>query len=534
MGLVPVLLYFGLFCVLTYPLIFRFSTHFFADQGDGLQNIWNLWWVSKAIAELHQSPWQTSYLHYPRGISLLGHTLNPLNGLMAAPLLRLLSLTQAHNAIVVFSFVAGGLTAFLLSFHVSRSYWGSIVAGFVYTFSNYHFAHAEGHLNLVALEWIPLFVLFWRALLTRPRPLTGAAAGCALFAVVLTDYYYFVYCLLIAALMALWAAIGKRATLFVYLREQLAPLLAFGAVSALTVGPLVGSLILLNAQDPLVGGHPPRLYSLDALAPFIPGGHWRFATLTEAYWSKLPGNIHESSVHLGLSATGLLAYVWLRRRDLPARGIELWYVILASFTVLSLGPALHVWGREVSGIALPYALLEKAVPPLAVSGVPVRMAVVMTLSTAVIVGAGLPLVARRPAGKLVVSALLLVLFAEYLPRAIPTTRIPTPGYVEALRALPEAPVIDAVNPQTFAVYYQTIHEKPMAFGYVARRPTSAERRSYELRHLVQNREYGRLCRDYGFRYLIAPAGPDAAGDDAGMRLLYADAAARLYGLECVG
>jgi len=152
MGLFPLIFYFIFFCILTYPLILLFSTHFFADQGDGLQYVWNIWWVNKAVTELHQPLWQTCYLHYPYGLSLLGSALTPFDGFMGIFLLKFLTLIKTHNFIVIFSFVVGGLTAFLLAYYFTKSYWSSIIAGFIFTFSNYHFAHAQGHLNLVSLE----------------------------------------------------------------------------------------------------------------------------------------------------------------------------------------------------------------------------------------------------------------------------------------------------------------------------------------------------------------------------------------------
>ncbi|MCI0528739.1 MAG: hypothetical protein L0Y56_14975, partial [Nitrospira sp.] len=168
MGVLPILFYFIFFCSLTYPLILSFSTHLFADQGDGLQNVWNLWWVNKAVTQLHQSPWHTSYLHYPHGASLLGHTLNPLNGFLGIGLLKFLTLFEVYNVLVVFAFVVSGWTAFLLAYHFTHSYGSSLIAGYIFTFSNYHFAHAQGHLNLESLEWLPLFVLCWYKLMTKP------------------------------------------------------------------------------------------------------------------------------------------------------------------------------------------------------------------------------------------------------------------------------------------------------------------------------------------------------------------------------
>jgi hypothetical protein len=179
--LCPLLVYCLVFTVFTFPVIKLFSSHFFADTRDGLQNVWNIWWVNKSVTELHQLPWHTHLLHYPYGISLLPQTLNPFNGFMAIPLLRIMSLEQVYNLIVIFSFIVGGLTAFLLAYRFTAAYWPSIVAGFIFTFSNFHFAHAQGHLQLVSLEWIPLFVLLWYSLLETPRIWTGVGASAALF-----------------------------------------------------------------------------------------------------------------------------------------------------------------------------------------------------------------------------------------------------------------------------------------------------------------------------------------------------------------
>src|SRR5262249_45970547 len=205
-GVFPAAFYFLAFSLLTYPLITKFGTHLYADSGDGLQNVWNIWWVDHTVTELHQSPWHTVYLRHPYGVSLLGHTLTAFNGFLCLPFLELnlLTLEQAHNAAMVFAFVVGGMTAFGLAYRLSHSYGPSILAGYVFTFSNFHFAHAEGHLNFVSLEWIPLFVLLWYVFLLQPRLLTAFASAVVLFLVLLCEYNYYFYCLLIGVILFGW------------------------------------------------------------------------------------------------------------------------------------------------------------------------------------------------------------------------------------------------------------------------------------------------------------------------------------------
>ncbi len=531
--LIPASLYLFLFFVLTYPLMLRFSTHFFTDMGDGLQNVWNLWWVNRAVTQLHQSPLHTNYLHYPYGTSLLGHTLNPFNGFLAIPLLRFLTLVQAHNLIVLFSFVTAGLTAFLLCYYLTRSYPAGLIGGYIFTFSNYHFAHAEGHLQLVSLEWIPLFVLCCYLFLARPSIPLGIASGLVLLAVLACDYYYYLYSVLVACFLFAWQALRTRDPLFFVARRYRAPFAAFAITALATTGPWVLSLLRLNANDPLVGGHPARDLSLDLLALFVPGGHWRFASLTQDYWSSLPGSIHESSVYVGLSVSALLLYTVARRRALGRSALLLWYSVLLFFALLALGPVLHVWGREVTTIAMPYGWLEKLIPALAISGVPVRMTVMVVLSAAVISAMGFKLLFQQSRGTRLLAALLLgAMVVEFLPGPIPTSRIAPPAYLEVLSRLPaDQAILDAVNEPSLALYFQTIHEKPMALGYIARLPKSVADRDHGIYLAKDNRDYARLPRDYNIRYLLTTAADDAAGRTAGAKLLYEDSGVRVYDLR---
>ncbi len=55
--------------------------------GDGYQDLWSFWWLERALDE-GRSPWHTTLLHHPFGISLQGHTLGLVNFGPAHPLLR--------------------------------------------------------------------------------------------------------------------------------------------------------------------------------------------------------------------------------------------------------------------------------------------------------------------------------------------------------------------------------------------------------------------------------------------------------------
>lgn len=504
--LLPLLFYFVFFCILSFPLILMFSTHLFADQGDGLQNVWNIWWINKAVTELHQSPWHTSYLHYPQGTSLLGQTLNPFNGFLGIPLLKFLTLIETHNVIVLFSFIMGGLTAFWLAYFITKSYWGSLIAGYIFTFSQYHFTHAEGHLQLVSLEWIPLFVLCWYWLIINPSILRAIIAAIVLFGVLLCDYYYFLYCVFTGILIVLWYAISTKDFRFFLKKTYLLTFSAFLFVCLITSGFLLGSLIRLITQDPLIGAHDPLEFSLDVLAPFIPGGHWRFAEFTKFYWSRLPGNINESSVYIGLSVVLLIGYAWCKRKEIRLRypSFFLWYGVGLFFGIMALGPALQVGGNIIFTGIMPYTLLQTLFPPLKLSGCPVRMMVMVMLSASVICAMGFEMLFQNQRTRWILAGIMLILFFEYLPQPIPSSNISIPQYVHILKNLPgNEGVIDlAATSPTLSLYYQTVHNKPMAFGYISRTPTSVAREDKKIMELLREENFSTLYHNYHFGYLV--------------------------------
>ncbi len=512
--LVPLALYALIFVCFTAPLLARFSTHFFADDGDGLQNVWNLWWVETALTQLWTHPWRTSYLHFPHGTSLAGHTLNPFNGFAGILLQPWLGLVRTHNVIVIFAFVGGAYTAFRLALHVTDRYAGSLFAGFVFGFSSFHFAHAVGHLQLVSLEWIPLFFLAWLRLLDRPSVARGAQAALALFLVLLCDHYYFLYCVLGGALALGVLALQRRELLFWLRPPFLGPLCSFVAASALTSGVPVVQLLWLAHSDSLSGAHPAADNSLDLLSLWIPGGHWRFNELTLPFWSRLPGWTTESSVHLGFATTLAVFLAWRLRASF--RGLELarWWVMLGFFAVMSLGPVLRVWGLPYP-VALPYRLLETLLPPLELSGCPVRMVVMVTLVAGILAGLVIDELLRRgPAARAAAALLVLVTAIELLPSQIPTTATsPVPGWVPVLATLPKSYGFmdaDEITEPCRALLFQTIHEVPVFEGYISRTPASVMQRNETLRALHRAGDFRSLCVEHGFAYFLLRRGRGAA------------------------
>ena len=90
--------------------------------------------------------------------------------------------------------------------------------------------------------------------------------------------------------------------------------------------------------------------------------------------------------------------------------------------------------------------------------------------------------------------------------------------------------MDLVTGGSRALYFQTIHEKPLAFGYISRVPASVARVDYQMNELAEGGEWGRLREEFGIRYLVAEPALPVALDGRTPTVLFEDAKTKLYDL----
>ncbi len=552
---IPALLYTVCFFILTYPVIWQWSTHYYTDGGDGLQNVWNIWWVHKAIVELHQLPWHTNYLHAPHGSTLIGHTLNPINGLVGIPLGWIFSAVHVHNIIVVGTFALSGLFAFWLAKDVTGKYWPAIAAGYAYTFTGHHFAHAQGHMQLISMEFIPLFMLLWLRLLRKPSYKWAIAASLAITAVLLCDLYYLFYCVMAGAIAFVcygpaMLKLARRGEMKPH--QLLLPLATFVALSGALCGPFIYTLMWTSSHDPFWGAHPAELFSADPWAIVTPGGHSWLGRFDQSYWEGIPGNQHEQSVEIGLAILLLAAcgVTWRKRTAAP---VWFWTVTAIVFYLFSLGPTLTIspgailgGGSNQTAFAtgadamptagstlfhgaryfehhMPYAWLEAAIPPVKLSGCPVRMTVMVALALSVLCACGLSAVMKAPRGVAIGVSVVFALgmIVELWPTPQATYAVAdVPHWVYVLRDLPEkgAAVTQTKEGDGQVLYFQTIHNRPIAFGYISRVPASVNEADGKLIQAFRARDWRRVREELGFAYVVLSREQQIPG----LKVVYSD------------
>lgn len=502
----PPTVYFAVFCLYTWPWIAHPRSEFFTDTGDGYQNVWNMWWVNHAVTVSHQSPWHTNLLHFPYGTTLLGQTMNPFNGVVGIVLLRFMPLVLAFNVMVVFSFVATGVSAFWLCRYFCRSDLSAAIGGFLVTFSSYHLAKTLGLMQLVSMEWVPLFILSWWQLLTAPRRRWVVLAPLSLLLVLLCDYYYFLFSLVAAVAIAVH--LRRRRELRVTWRQGFVT----STLAAVLTLPLPLALAWSNLRDPMQGGHPS--YSSDLLALFVDGGHWRFHALSTWYYGTGPPqpSTAETTVYLSVTVVVLIVAAGVLGHR-AGRHTRFWMWFATVSALLSLGPHLVI-GRRSTGIPLPFDLIRMIVPPLNYNVEPERIAVMTSLAAAVLASSALSRLDLRAfrRHRILMGVVCAGLLLELWPSPPSSAPVSRPAYVAALKRLPPGAVIDdaAVRggriDRSLQLYDQVLDGKPLAFGYISRTPRSVAEADLTLQAAINQGRYAELCRRYHFAYLTTPAG----------------------------
>lgn len=512
-GILVGLVYVALTALFTWPLPYFFFTHHVGESGgDARIYVWNLWWVRKALVDLHTTPLRTDYIFYPVGIGLALHTLALLHGVVFVPLSAILGGVGAANLIVCATFVASALSAYALCRRLGAGPEGAFLAGVAFGFCPYRLARLAGHYDLLSTEWIPLYALALVVLMEAGPTRIGLAllAGATAAACGYTNLSYLIFLALLSLLHAAWMAATRR--------QRPGAIAWRGAVVALAAAALLLPLAVEAARDLTSWRYLPYpgtgRYVADLAAYVRPGPAQTI--LGPRIGRAFDRDLTDTTVFPGyvLLAAGAVALADRRAR----RGLGFWILLGACAFVLSLGPSLRAGGRDL-GLPLPFAAFPH-VPLLQHMRAPSRFSILVVLALAVLLAAGwtawLARVRRAWLRGALTAAVAAVMVAEYLAVPVPLFQAGAPGIYARVAAEPgdftvaEIPGIDQMPGRI--MYDQTIHGKRIFIGTAARVPL--EKLSYYfglplVRPLVDLRK-GRLELDAGLLAREKDAAPKVA------------------------
>jgi hypothetical protein len=474
--------------------------------GDPLLQIWIARWVQHALVTNPLNLYDAN-IFYPYNNTLAYSDSNIPAALLSAPIYLLTgNAILAVNLLVLGTFVLAAGGAYALAVALTGNRAVGLLAGLAYAFLPYRYAHIF-HLNQLGHAWTPwvlaALVLLVQRLGTRPSAWRLAVAFGVLMGVQVVTSFYVAFQLAFAVAIALIAAViaapQTRTPRF------LTHLAVAGAIAAAIILPL--ALPYLQVRNELGLERTVReaeRYSATPTSYFRVTGENRF-------WERLPGRggsediLFPGGVALAGAALGLAA--WRRRPALTASAV----LLAAIAFVISLGPT---WQRDDGdGTPLPYRFLFDYFPFFKAMRVPARFGVLADFAVIVLAASGFawawqllrerlrPQVARY-VGIGATAALAILILVELRAAPIPLEEVDRSETAAAPYrwladqpddgAVMEFPVVElhrGERPVTLAMYWSTLHWKPLVQGYSGFAPPSLE--------IIQNTFIGDMKRPNG-------------------------------------
>lgn len=487
----------------SYPLVLRLGDSvILSGGGDVYLHLWDLWWADKSLIDLHQSPFHTTYLYYPTGVSLYYHSLDLLNGLISIPLQWLFGLTVTFNLLVIANLTLDGLAAYGLCKERTGSTGASLVGGALFAAAPLMGTSLNlGQLDELTAWGIPLYLLaLWR-ILESPGKFwqrgggrrASIAAGLSLAAASLATWYFTAGLALFTVVFVplylwgrrradsgRWAGDGREVDAESHAGQLDTPA-PDKPPAAIHRRPVVVFLNLAAAVVIMVVIMSPMMWGmirerLRGETYMLPSFETTYSNSTDLVGLFLPArteiaaiNEHGSNVALGWVALSLagVGFAIKRRQSWPL------LAALGALIIVSLGPELQFSGLDTH-VPLPYYLLNN-VPFVGASRQPLRFlataAIILALLAAYAIAYLLNKYRGRSFERAIVPAALFLTALELfgIPRALLSTQVggaytfirdsPTPGgVVELPYELWQAP----------PGLHMTVHEKPVLGGYTSR------------------------------------------------------------------
>ena len=359
------------------PTIAHMDSQFVTPWGaDSSFFQWALGWTPWALAHGHSLLF-SDRVFAPQGVDLTWVTISPGPALVMAPITRAFGTVMSLNLLTLLGPPLAGWAAYLVCARLTRSFWPSLVGGFLYGFCTYITGQLN-HPNLVLVFPIPLIVYL------AIRRIEGSLGARAFVAwLVLTLLVLFSISTEVFASAALFGTIAWGITLILAREERRRVAQAcvlFGLAYAIVAVVVLVPYVLPAIRTAPTGSiHAPD-HSYDDLLRFVVPrdsaliGGGAFSTLEYRFTAASLGG----GAYLGVALVVLLvAFEITERRRRETWGL-LGFILVGA--LLTLGPELHVAGHRVIG--LPTDGLWKL--PLIRNAIPDRFPVYTDLAVAIV------------------------------------------------------------------------------------------------------------------------------------------------------
>lgn len=426
---------YSVFCVgVTLAILWPFSRtidHTLPNAVDPIFYAWNLNHNLQSASHGFRDLLDTN-IFYPEGNTLAFSDTLFAQTIFTAPIIYIThNPILAENLYVLATFPLAAVAMFLLSYHITKHAWASVLSGIFYAFSYPRLAQI-GHMPMISSQWLPLTILFllkyikigsWKYLL-------------------LTWLFY-----LISITSSIYFGVFLLPVIFFAIRRPLKPFLIsfipFCIILAIALYPYIRlkaeNLTIKRSLDD-TGRFSAQLIDYVTILP----------TSTIGRFGIYRMDINEKPLYptvtvVALAALGLFAG-WKSQRK---------YVLL--FALSALFAFILSFGPDKQGIKLPYYYLYSIVPLLQTIRVPARFSIMVMLSLSVLAAIGITHIRSKPKVRIIICLAVLLFFIEVWQEHTPSVPVPTGKNIPAVyQWLAENPYDDIIVELPFRLLWRGV------------------------------------------------------------------------------
>ena len=433
----------------------------FGTNGDGLFCVWNVSWVAHAVIADPLNVFDANIFH-PHKNSLAYSEANIVAGVLGVPAWWLTRNPYTTlNVVILLAFATAWLFTWLLVHHLTGSAGAATVAGVLYAFCPYVFAHTA-HIQLMLTGGIPLSMLMLHRLADAPSLRRGVGLGLALLFQALACAYYGIFAALMVGFAVLFFAVSRSLFRSAAWWGSVA---VAAAVALAGVAPFFAPYIAIQQEEGFARTLQESVAFSANAASYLASSAYAHRWILEriSTWPRWNEVMFPGMLTLALALAGV-AVAGFARHAPRERETALLYGLLGTLTFWA------SWGP--SGWL--YSVLFN-IPMFSFLRAPSRMAIVVVLCLVVIgaLAAHRLIRAAGRGGPLAATALAILALADLATKMPWEPALALPQPYEVLARMPRAPLAEfpfyggrgAWFLHTQYMAFSTAHWMPMINGY---------------------------------------------------------------------
>ena len=458
---IAAIVYVALTAAMTYPQVRFLNQTVLPEYGDPLLSTWRLAWVA------HQLPRDPLHLFdanifHPDRRALAFSDAMIVPSLSVAPLVWFgMHPVIAYNVLLLSGFVLSGIGMFVLVRSLTGHMGAALLAGLVFAFLPYRFMHYS-HVELQMAQWMPLCLWAFHRTVANGRLRDGLLAGVFFALQTLSSFYYGIFFATYLAVVAPIVLLGAgRANAIRAFRP-----LAAGLVLALLL-TLPFTVPYIQARE-AVGDRKMEEIRFYSATPrnYMAAPFWN-VMYGRASWRNKLGD-PERELFLGIAVPLIVL-------------VGLWPPLSVARIAYTLGFAL-AFDASLGYNGYVYPFLHSFAFPYRGLRVPARMAILVGLSLAILVGYGTARIAALSRRRWLVAVALVAVGAGILLEYRTTVKLrhvwssPPPvyeGLPRSSRVIFEMPFVEPdTTLEPIYMYFSTFYWHKLANGYSGFSPKS--------------------------------------------------------------